>query len=118
MVGSAPTDFTVDGIWSPEDGKTSLRLSFEQKLSDKDYFYDYTYDARDLDPHNPMLRLNLEALRPHSQFVIDFSRRINDRVYLPEKQGSVVYQRPGHAKEAASLATPMQIPVQNAIHRI
>jgi len=82
MVGSSPTDFNADAIWSPENGKTSLRLSFAQKISSKDYFYDYTEDARDFDPRNPLFRLNLEALHPHSQFIIDASRAINDRLRL------------------------------------
>ena len=105
MVGSAPTDFTADAIWSPEDGKTSLRLSFAQKITDKDYFYDYTYNARDLDPYNPLLRLNLEALHPHSQFVIDFSRLINDRVRLG---GSVAVRRLNHMQDTGPFDTSFQ----------
>ena len=105
MVGSAPTDFTADGIWSPEDGKTSLRLSFAQKLTDKDYFYDYTYNARDLDPFNPLLRLNLQALHPHSQFVVDFSRLINDRVRLG---GSVVVRHLNHIQDVGPFDTSFQ----------
>ena len=62
MVGSYPTDLTADAIWSPGDGKTSLRLAFAQKITDKDYIYDYTYDARDTDPYNPLSRLNLGPL--------------------------------------------------------
>jgi hypothetical protein len=80
MVGGYATDFNADAFWSPTNGKTSLRLSFAQKITDKDYFYDYTYNARDFDPHNPLLRLNLEALHPHTQFVIDASREITSRV--------------------------------------
>ena len=80
MVGSSPTDFTADALWSPRDGKTSLRLSFSQKITNRDYFYDYTFNARDSDPHNPLLRLNLEALHPHSQFVVDASRAINSKL--------------------------------------
>jgi len=80
MVGGSPTDFTADAMWSPTDGKALLRLSFAQKITDKDYFYDYTYNARDFDPHNPLLRLNLEALHPHSQFVVDASRAITSRL--------------------------------------
>lgn len=82
MVGSSPTDFTADALWSPADGKTSFRVSFAQKITNKDYFYDYTFNARDFDPHNPLLRLNLEALHPHSQFVFDLSRTINSRLRL------------------------------------
>jgi hypothetical protein len=80
MVGSSPTDFAADALWNPSDGKTSLRVSFAQKITNKDYFYDYTYNARDFDPHNPLLRLNLEALHPHSQFVMDASRAIHSRL--------------------------------------
>lgn len=105
MVGSAPTDFTADGIWGPEDGKTSLRLSFEQKLSDKDYFYDYTYDARDLDPYNPLLRLNLEALHPHSQFLVDFSRLLNQRVRLG---GSVAVRHLVHIQDVGPFDNSFQ----------
>ncbi|MGA8143227.1 MAG: hypothetical protein WB987_04985 [Candidatus Acidiferrales bacterium] len=82
MVGSYPTDFTADAVWNPSDGKTSLRLSFAQKITNQDYFFDYTYNAHDFDLHNPLLRLNLEALHPHSQFVIDASRAINSRLRI------------------------------------
>jgi hypothetical protein len=82
MVGSYPVDFAADALWTPSDGKTSLRLSFAQKITNKDYFYDYTFSARDFDPHNPLLRLNLEALHPHTQFVINGSRAINPKLRL------------------------------------
>jgi hypothetical protein len=80
MVGSSATDFTADAFWSPQDGKTTVRLSFAQKITDKDFFYDYTGFARDFDPHNPLLRLNLEALHPHTEVVLDVSRAIHPRV--------------------------------------
>jgi len=80
MVGSSPTDFSADAFWSPRDGKTSLRLSFAQKITNKDYFYDFTFNARDSDPHNPLLRLNLGALHPYTQFVLDASRAINSKL--------------------------------------
>lgn len=82
MVGASPTDFTADVIWGPRDGKTSLRIGFAGKLTDKDYFYDYTYIARDIDPHNPLQRLNLGPLEPYTQFVIDASRAINSQLRL------------------------------------
>lgn len=82
MVGSSPTDFNADALWSPTDGKTSLRVSFAQKITNRDYFYDYTFNARDFDLHNPLLRLNLAALHPHTQFVLDASRSINSRLRL------------------------------------
>ncbi len=82
MVGSSPTDFTTDVLWSPHDGKTSLRAGFAAKLTDHDYFYDYTYNARDNDPYNPLQRLNLGPLQPYAQFVIDGSREINSSLRL------------------------------------
>jgi hypothetical protein len=82
MVGSYPVDFAADAAWTPTDGKTSLRVSFAQKITNKDYFFDYTYSARDFDLHNPLLRLNLEALHPHTQFVIAATRAINSRLRL------------------------------------
>ncbi len=82
MVGSYPVDFSADVLWTPSDGKTSLRLSFAQKITNKDYFYDYTFSARDFDLHNPLVRLNLEALHPHTQFIIDGSRAINSKLRL------------------------------------
>ena len=57
-------------------------MSFFQKLTDKDYFYDFTYDARDLDPKNPLLRLYLGPQSPYSQFVIDGRRTINSTFRL------------------------------------
>jgi len=89
MVGSSPTDFTANARWTPEDGKTSLFLSFAQKITDKDYFYDYTYNARTTDPYNRILRLNLGPLFPYSQVVIDASRAINDKIRL----GGIVWVR-------------------------
>jgi hypothetical protein len=80
MVGSAPVDFSSDAAWNPADGKTSLRLSFAQKITNNDYFYDYTYNQRGFTP--PLVRLYLEALSPHSQFVIDASREISSRLRL------------------------------------
>ncbi len=54
MVGVNPTDLWADAIWSPRDGKTSLRLAFAQLITDKDYIYDYTYAAHDTDPYNTL----------------------------------------------------------------
>lgn len=89
MVGASPTDFTTDVFWSPSNGKTSVRLGFASKLTDKDYFYDYTYIARDTDPYNTLQRLNLGPLEPYTQYVVDASRAINARLRL----GGVVWVR-------------------------
>jgi hypothetical protein len=82
MVGSSPTDFTADVMWNPSDGKTSLRAGFAAKLSDKDYFFDYTYPVHDQDPYNTLTRLNLMPLQPYTQFTIDASRAINSKLRL------------------------------------
>lgn len=82
MVGSSATDVGANAAWAAEDGKTSLFLSFAQKITSNDYFYDYTYNARTTDPYNQTLRLNLGPLSPYSQFVIDGSRAFTDRVRL------------------------------------
>lgn len=105
MVGSYPTDFTADAFWSPSDGKTSLRLSFAQKITDKDYFYDYTYDARDLDPHNPLLRLNLGPLNPFTQFVVEASRAITSRLRVG---GSVWVRQLNDRQDAGPFDTTFQ----------
>lgn len=82
MVGSYPTDLWVDTTWSPSNGKTSLRLAFAQLITDKDYIYDYTYNANDLNSYILLRRLNLGRLQPHTQFVVDASRAINSKLRL------------------------------------
>ena len=82
MVGTYPTDLWADAIWNSSNGKTSLRLAFAQLITDRDYIYDYTYGASDLDPHNVLTRLNLGRLQPHTQFVVDASRAINSKLRL------------------------------------
>ncbi len=105
MVGSSPTDFTADALWNPADGKTSLRLSFGQKITNKDYFYDYAFNARDFDPHNPLLRLNLAALHPHSQFVVDASRAITSKLHVG---GSVWVRQLNDTKDTGPFDTSFQ----------
>lgn len=82
MVGSHGTDFSANGLWTPPNGKTTLRLGFFQKLSNRDYFYDYTELARDQDSYNTLLRLYLGPRSTYSQFVIDADRQIVRRLRL------------------------------------
>jgi hypothetical protein len=82
MVGSYPVDVSVNGIWTPSNGKTTVNLSVFQKITNKDYFYDYTDLARYLDPTNAFLSLNLGPFSPFTQFVIDARRTINSRLRL------------------------------------
>jgi len=80
MIGSSPVNVDVNGLWTPSDGKTIVRLSFSQQITSNDFIYDYTGIARDLDPHNPLLRLNLGTISPHSQVVFDARRVLNSRL--------------------------------------
>lgn len=78
--GGSPVDFSTQVFYSAPNGKTSARFSYFQKLTNKDYFYDYTYQARDLDKYNALLRLYLGPLAPYSQFVIDARRSLTRTV--------------------------------------
>ena len=64
--GGAPVDFSAQAYYA--NAKSNLRLSFFQKLSEHDYFYDYTYFANS--------RLYLGALQPYSQFTIEGQRTL------------------------------------------
>lgn len=74
--GGSPVDFSTQGVYSSRGGKTTMRVSFFQKLSSQDYTYDYTVGARDLDPKNPLLRLYLGQISPYSQVVVDARRSL------------------------------------------
>ena len=80
--GGSPVDFTAQAMYFSANGKTSLRMSYFQKLTDRDYFYDFTDSATDRDPHNLILRLNLGPLVPYSQFVVDAHRSVTARLRL------------------------------------
>jgi len=105
MFGNDPTDAIVNGIWTPSDGKTTVRLEFAQKITDKGYIFDYTGIARDLDPHNPLQRLNLGVFSPHSQVVLDARRVINSRLRLG---GSVWIRRLNDSKDQGAFDTSFQ----------
>jgi hypothetical protein len=74
-VGGHPTDFNAQAFWLPRDGKTSLHLSFFQKLSDQDYIFDFTSNVTHVDP-NTLTRLNLGTYSPYSQVMADARREI------------------------------------------
>ncbi len=82
VYGGAPVDFSAQALYSPGRGRTTMRVSFFQKLSNKDYFYDYTSFARDRDQYNSEPRLYLGPPSPYSQVVIDARREISRRVHL------------------------------------
>ena len=82
MIGGTPVDYSAQVMYLPPDGKSTVRLSFFQKLSEKDFFYDYTVAARDHDTFNRFTRLNLGPLSPYSQFMIAGRREITPRLRL------------------------------------
>jgi hypothetical protein len=99
MVGGEPVDFNSQVMYSPGNGKTTLRVGFFQKLTDKDFFYDYTELARYRNPSNillgngttaaafadsglpqpTLLGLNLGPISQYSQFMIDAHRTLTER---------------------------------------
>jgi hypothetical protein len=74
--GGAPVDFSAQALYASSGGKTALRTSFFQKLTNKDYEYDFTEAARNADPNNPLSRLYLGPLAQYSQFAIDARRSL------------------------------------------
>ena len=82
MIGGSPVDYSAQVMYLPPDGKSTVRLSFFQKLSDKDFFYDYTLIARDRARFNRLTRLNLGPLSHFSQFMIAGRREITPRLRL------------------------------------
>jgi hypothetical protein len=103
--GGSPVDFITQGLYSSGNGRTSLRLSFFQKLSNKDYIYDFTVDSRDLDPHNPLLRLYLGPVSQYSQFVIDARRTFSSMFRLG---GSLWIRRLNDTKDEAPFDTSFE----------
>ncbi len=79
-VRSSPVDFSSQLLYLSGSGKTTARVAFFEKLTNKDFVYDYTEEARDLDPHNPLPRLNLGPLAPYTQWAVDAHRSIVPRV--------------------------------------
>jgi hypothetical protein len=88
--GGSPTDFDAQVMYAPSNGRTTLRFAFFQKLTDKDYSYDYTINARDLDPNNPLVRLYLGPIAQYSQFTIDAHRQLTRSL---RTGGSVIVRR-------------------------
>jgi len=81
-LGGSPVDFSARAAYFSGDGRSTARLSFFQKLSNKDYTYDYTISARDHDPQNGFTGLYLGPIFPYSEFVIDARRSLTPAVRL------------------------------------
>jgi hypothetical protein len=80
--GGAPVDFSAQAIYAGASGKTSVRTSFFQKLTNRDFSYDFTEAARNLDPKNAVARLYLGPQAQYSQFAVDARRTLSKRVRI------------------------------------
>lgn len=69
--GGAPVDLDFEVFYSPRSGKSSLRAAVFRKLTDRDYSYDFTEAARDLDKYNRLYRLYLGPIPLYTQVVVD-----------------------------------------------
>jgi hypothetical protein len=105
MIGGYPIDFVSTGMWNSSNGRSSVEVGFTQKLTDKDYFYDYTINARDLDPHNPLLRLYLGPQSPYSQFVVDARKAFGSHLRLG---GGVIVRRLNDSRDQGPFDTSFE----------
>ena len=74
--GGSPVDFSASFLYTSRSGRDSLRGGFFQKLTDNDYTYDYTSDARDLTANNPLYRVYLGPINRYSQFNVEGHHQI------------------------------------------
>ncbi len=103
--GGAPVDANGQVFYQAHDGKTSARVSYFQKLSDRDNFYDYTVAARDLDPSNPLFRLNLNPLKRYRLVAAEGRHSFSSRFSL---SAAVAVQRMMDVLEQGDFQTPFQ----------
>lgn len=97
--GSSPVDFSTQMMFN---GKTSIGVTYFQKLTNKDYFYDYTYDARDRANYNASLNLYLGPVSQYSQIAIDARRSLTQRFRLG---GSLWVRRLNDSKDQGPFDT-------------
>ena len=105
MVGSHPVDFTASTFWSPSNGKTTIGVSFFQKITNNDYTFDYALAARDNDSFNTYPRLYLGLLEPYSQFSIDARRTVNSYLRLG---GALVVRHLNNSNDQGPFDTSFQ----------
>jgi hypothetical protein len=80
IVGSSAVDYSAQLMYAPRNGRTTIRGTFFQKLSDKDFIYDYTIPATETDPYIALSRLYLGPIPKYTQGVIDVRREIMPRL--------------------------------------
>ena len=99
VYGGAPVDFKADVLYQLRNGKTTLRGGFFQKLTDKDYTYDYTEGARDLSQSNKLYRLYFDPIQPYTQVSVD--ARHSFARWLSMSATVIVRQLNNHADQSA-----------------
>lgn len=101
----APVDFSALALYASERGKTSLRAGFFQKLTNRDYSYDYTEAARNFNPDNALSHLYLGPLAQYSQFSIDARQTVAKQLRLG---GAVVVRRLNDSSDKSAFDTSFE----------
>lgn len=78
--GGAPIDFSAQAFYSPGSGRTTVRAGFFQKLTNRDYTYDYLIAARDRVNVDP--RLYLGPISPYTQVTLAADRSVTAALRL------------------------------------
>ncbi len=80
--GGSPVDLNASVMYSSRNGRDNLRVGFFQKLTNNDYEYDYTTDARNVGSQsNQLLRLYLGPINQYTQFSVDYHRQVIKRLH-------------------------------------
>ena len=74
--GGSLVDLDESFLYTSRSGRDSLRGGFFQKLSNNDYTYDFTSDARDLASVNPLYRVYLGPVNAYTQFNVEAHHQI------------------------------------------
>jgi len=101
--GGALADFHAQTIFETADKRTTLRLGFFQKLTGRDYSFDYTEAARNLNASQQYFYLG--PLSRYSQFTIDARRALTRRLDLG---GAVSIRRLTNAKSQGPFDTSFE----------
>ena len=88
----------------PEE-RPRCAASFFQKLTNRDYAYDFTEAARNLDPKNPLSHLYLGPLAQYSQFAVDLRRSLSRQIRVG---GAVWVRRLNDAKDQGPFDTSFE----------
>jgi len=80
LVGGSAVDYNAQVLFTPRNGRSSVRGSFFQKLSDKDFQYDYTILATDRDPYIANQHLYFGPIQKYSQGSFDVRHEITSQI--------------------------------------